>query len=54
MKDMLTKWISRSLFVLLLGTWLFYSGKLASWEWLVLCGAYLGYNLFSTYGPIKG
>jgi hypothetical protein len=53
MKDLLTKWISRSLVVLAVGTWLFYVGKLASWEWLTLCGAYLGYNLFQTYGPNK-
>jgi hypothetical protein len=51
MQNLLTKWVSRSLFVLAVGTWLFYVGKLASWEWLTLCGAYLGYNLFQMFGP---
>lgn len=44
-----TKWISRSLFVLLIATGLFWFGRLQSWEWLTVAGAYLGYNLFSSF-----
>ena len=46
---MLTKFISRSLLVLACGTVLLAVGKISSMEWIILAGAYLGYNLFGSY-----
>jgi hypothetical protein len=43
------KWISRKLFVLLLGTVLLIYGKIDGNVWLILAAAYMGFNILDKF-----